>query len=268
MPAPTPKPTTTIIITGGAGGLGKVIATSFLNAGLNVSICDINTSRLSQTEAEWSSNSSYVGKFLISQTDITDENAVNKFVETTVSKFGRLDMLVNNAGILDRFDPVGSTEKALWDRVIGINLTGTFLMSKAAVRAMEKQDPVGGTVVNIGSVASYRGVNAGAAYTASKHAVLGLTRNTAGVYGEKGIYCIALLLGGMDDTNIGDAFASGVFNREGMERIGKVNPGYVHGETNIALEDVAKYCLFLTDRSMAANMNGAGITLNKNWPAA
>lgn len=266
MSSPPPKPTT-VIITGGAGGLGKAIATSFLNAGANVSICDVSLERLSQTEAEWSSNSAYAGRFLTSRTDITDEKAVNEFVAATVSKFGRLDMLVNNAGIMDGFDPVGTTEKTLWDRVIGINLTGTFLMSKAAVLAMEKQDPVGGTVINIGSVASYRGMNAGAAYTASKHAVLGLTRNTAAVYGEKGIYCIALLLGGMDDTNIVDAFASGV-NQKGMERMGQVNPGYVHGKTNVALEDVAKYCIFLSDRSMAETVNGAGIPLNKNWPVA
>ncbi|KAF2186180.1 NAD(P)-binding protein [Zopfia rhizophila CBS 207.26] len=256
----------TVIITGGAGGLGKTIAATFLQAGSKVAICDVNQQRLVQTASEW--ESLYAGRFITSGVDIMDEESVQEFMDAAVAKFGRLDILVNNAGIMDTFDTVGSTSKASWDRVIGVNLTGSFLTTKAAVNAMEKQSPQGGTVINIGSVASCKGVNAGLAYTVSKHGVLGLTRNTAGFYGDKGIFCIALMLGGMDDTNLSDSFASGRFNQDGMMRVGSVNPGYVPGKTNIPLTDVAKYCIFLADPAIAAASNGAGITVNKNWPPA
>ncbi|KAM0268395.1 hypothetical protein ACHAQH_009997, partial [Verticillium albo-atrum] len=254
-----------VAITGGAGGLGKAIAAEFLRKGANVAVCDVDQERLAQCEKEWSE--SHADRFLVSATDITSESAVINFVSVVTAKFGRLDMAVNNAGITDKFDPVGTTSKDIWDRVIGINLTGMFLVTKAAVNVMESQSPVGGTIINIGSVASYRGVNGGFAYTVSKHGVIGVTKNTAGYYGDKDINSIAFLLGGMDDTNLSDNYMAGI-NEDGMMRIGTVNPGYIVGKTGVALADVAKYCVFLADRDIAASSNGGVITFNKNWPAA
>lgn len=254
----------TVAVTGGAGGLGKAIANAFLEAGSNIAICDVNQDRLAQTEKEWEHSSD---RILVSKTNITDEAAVDEFIGGVVAKFGRLDLVVNNAGIIDDFDPIGTTSKASWDKVLGINLTGTFLTTKSAVNAMQNQSSPGGTIINIGSVASYRGVNGGLAYTVSKHGIVGLTRNTAGYYGDQGISCIAFLLGGMDDTNLGDNFHAGI-NQEAMGRIGAVNPGYVTGETGVALADVAKYCVFLADKGIAASSNGGLITFNKNWPCA
>jgi hypothetical protein len=94
-----------------------------------------------------------------------------------------------------------------------------------------------------------------------------LTKNTAGYYGDKGIYSITLLLGGMDDTNIGANFAAGI-NQGGMMRIGAANPNYIPGKTSVALADVAKYCFFLSDRGIASSTNGGCIAFNKNWPVA
>ena len=262
----------TVLVTGGAGGLGKTIAAAFLAAGSNVAICDVHEGRLSATKAEWAGEYG-AERFLVSKTDVTSESAVSDFVSAAVSRFGRVDMLVNNAGVMDGFDPAGSASKDLWDRVIGVNLTGPFLMSREVIRAIEaRQQSIpggssGGVIINIGSISSYKGLNAGAAYTASKHGLLGLTKNTAGFYGDKGIYCIALLLGGMDDTNVTDAF-TGSLNMDGMKRMQETSPGYVQGETNVALRDVAKYCVFLADRDIASSSNGAGISVNKNWPVA
>ncbi|KAL4974907.1 hypothetical protein BDW66DRAFT_138829 [Aspergillus desertorum] len=255
----------TVLVTGGAGGLGKAIATAFLCEGHNVAVCDVDEVRLSQAASDWSAHGE---RALVLRTDITDEEAVEDLTKRIRDKFGRLDMLINNAGVMDAFDPVGTTTKETWDRVIGINLTGAFLTTKAAVALMESQPHPGGIIINIGSVASYKGLNAGAAYTASKHGILGLSRNTAAFYGEKGIYSIALLLGGMDDTNIADHVKKGNFNKDGMARIGIANPGYVPGQTNIPLADVAKYCIFFSNPNMAAASNGAAINVNKNWPAS
>ncbi|KAI0536154.1 hypothetical protein GGR58DRAFT_404915 [Xylaria digitata] len=251
----------TIVITGGAGGLGKAIASAFLAAGANVAVFDVNEGRLKETAAEWEK---YGDKFITAQTDITDETAVNTFFANASAKFGRIDLLVNNAGIMDRFDAAGTTPLDLWNRVIGVNLTGAYLCTKAAINAFEAQSPSGGTIISIGSIASVRGLNAGAAYTASKHGLLGLVRNTAGFYGPKGIYSIAFLMGGMD-TNVIDAFATGV-NQEGMATVTGANP-FDPARQFVGLNDVAKYCIFFSDPAVAETSNGATININKNWPS-
>ncbi|KAI0872504.1 hypothetical protein GGS24DRAFT_433828 [Hypoxylon argillaceum] len=251
----------TIVVTGAAGGLGKVIASAFLEAGANVAIFDVHEERLKETAAEWEK---YGDKVITAKTDITDETAVNTFFANTSAKFGRIDMLVNNAGVMDKFDAAGTASLDMWNRVIGVNLTGSFLCTKAAIGVFEKQSPVGGTILNIGSIASFRGLNAGVAYTVSKHGLLGLVRNTASFYGPKGIYSIAFLMGGMD-TNIIDVFATG-YNQEGMAAMGTAYPGFVPGKTNVQLNDVAKYCLFFSDPALAEASNGTTININKNWP--
>ncbi|KAI0418419.1 hypothetical protein F5X98DRAFT_118773 [Xylaria grammica] len=253
----------TIVITGGAGGLGKVIASAFLEAGANVAIFDVHEGRLKETAAEWEK---YGDKFITAQTDITDETAVNTFFTSVSAKFGRIDLLVNNAGIMDKFDGVGTTSADMWNRIIGVNLTGAYLCTKAAVNAFEAQSPVGGTIINIASISAVRGLNAGAAYTASKHGLLGLVRNTAGFYGPKGIYSIAFLMGGMD-TNILDAFATGV-NQENMAAVSASNPPFDPAVTYVNLNDAAKYCLFFSDPGAARASNGAAISINNNWPTA
>ncbi|KAI0428673.1 hypothetical protein F5Y09DRAFT_279023 [Xylaria sp. FL1042] len=253
----------TIVVTGGAGGLGKVIASTFLDAGANVAVFDVHEGRLKETAAEWEKHGD---RSIISQTDITDEAAVNTFFTNVTAKFGRIDMLINNAGIMDKFDPAGTLPSDLWNRVIGVNLTGAYLCTKAAINAFEAQTPYGGTIINIASIAAVRGLAAGAAYTVTKHGLLGLMRNTAGFYGSKGIYSIAFLMGGMN-TNIVDVFATG-FNQEGMALNQTVNPGFDPAKTYVALTDVAKYCLFFSDPALAETSNGSTIALNKNWPQA
>jgi NAD(P)-dependent dehydrogenase (short-subunit alcohol dehydrogenase family) len=253
----------TVVITGGAGGLGKAVASAFLEAGANVAVCDVNEDRLKETAAEWEKHGD---KFITARTNVTEEEAVNKFFAEVSAKFGRIDMLINNAGVMDKFDAAGTAPLDLWNRVISINLTGAFLCTKAAVNAFEAQSPSGGTIISICSIASIRGLSAGVAYTASKHGLLGLVKNTAGFYGPKGIYSIAFLMGGME-TNIIDVFATG-FNQEGMAAMNAANPGFVMGKTNIQLSDVAKYCLFFSDPVMAEASNGSTVTLNKNFPSA
>ncbi|KAI0470906.1 hypothetical protein GGR56DRAFT_658164 [Xylariaceae sp. FL0804] len=275
--AASPAQGKTVIVTGGAGGLGHAIASAFLAAGARVAVCDVHAARLAEAEAGWraahsgpkSEDGGEEPPFLTSVVDVTSEAAVADFVAAAAERLGggRVDVLVNNAGVMDTFDPVGTTARDTWDRVLGVNLTGAFLCTKAAVNTFLAQTPPGGTVISIASVAATRGTHAGAAYTASKHGLLGLARNTAGVYGGRGISSIVLVLGGMDDTHIADAFASG-FSAEGIAAMQANSAAYVPGKTNVALADVAKYCLFLADPAVAAASNGAAITVNKNWPAA
>ncbi|KAK4153109.1 hypothetical protein C8A00DRAFT_43943 [Chaetomidium leptoderma] len=253
----------TVIVTGAAGGLGKAIATAFLAAGANVVICDVNPQRLASVEEEWSK--SYADKFLAQKTDVSDEAAVQALVDAAVSKFGRLDVLVNNAGVMDDFSPTGACSKEKWDRILNINLNGPFITTKAAIAQFEKQEPAGGVIINIGSIASIHGFKAGTAYTVSKAALMALTKSTAGFYGDKGIYSIGLMLGGMD-TNITDAFGQGMH----MDMFQKVQASQspFSPEKQVPIESVAKYCLFLSDKDIAPSANGSCNLFNKNWPEA
>ncbi|OIW31130.1 NAD(P)-binding protein [Coniochaeta ligniaria NRRL 30616] len=259
----------TALITGAGGGLGKVIAETFLLAGANVVICDINPSRVSAVQDEWSATDSYAGRFLVRQADVTSEESLQSLVDAVVAQFGRLDVLVNNAGVMDDFTPVGACPRVEWDRVIGVNLTGTYLATKIAVNQMEAQEPKGGSIINIGSNASYRGMSSGVAYTVSKAGVVGLTKNTAGFYGPKGIYCSALLLGGMADTNIAEGMARGqYFHHEMFQAVSESQSRFDPATKSLPLASVAKYILFLTDGDIAVNANGSCIVYNRNWPEA
>lgn len=268
---------TTVLVTGAAGGLGKVIAAAYLEAGANVAICDINEARLAATKEEFESKAAG-DRFLAAKTDITSEAAVESLVADVVARFGRLDILVNNAGMMDIFDPVGDLKKETWDRVLGVNLTGSFLCMKAAVNAFQKQKQQkseensgsssgGGIIIQIGSNASYTGMSSGAAYTVSKHGVAALVRNTAGFYGDKGIYTVGLMLGAMVDTNISDAIGGlGGFNQAAFAKTMGATPPLAHEA--VQLRDVAKYCVFLADKSIAASVNGSCVPFNRNWPKA
>lgn len=266
---------TTVIITGAGGGLGKATATFFLAAGANVAICDVNQDRLTATEQEWTAAGHPAEKFLTTILDVTDEGQVQAFVAATAAKFGRVDVLINNAGIMDDFSPVGECSKELWDRVLGVNLHGPYHTSRAAIAQFEKQKQqqpdagagagAGGVIINICSVAALRGDYAGAAYTASKHGLLGLTRNTAASYADKGIYSVALVLGGMP-TNIADSMAKG-FHVETFQRQQTEHP-LVPEKHLLQLDNVAKYCLFLSDKGIARSANGSTVNFTNNWPAA
>ncbi|KAK1775667.1 hypothetical protein QBC45DRAFT_238669 [Copromyces sp. CBS 386.78] len=255
----------TVLVTGAAGGLGKVIAETFLSAGANVVICDVNQQRISAVEEDWTKT--YADRFLTKQTDVSNEAAVQELIDASVAKFGRLDVLVNNAAIMDDFSPAGDCSKELWDRVLAINLTGPFLTTKAAVKQFEKQEQPGGVIVNIGSNAGYMGFEAGVAYTASKHAVMALTKNTAGFYADKGIYCMSLLLGGLAGTNIVDSFAKGM-HVEMYQKVMASGSPFEPGKNDTPLESIAKYCLFLSQSDIAPVSNGSCVVFNRNWPVA
>lgn len=131
---------------------------------------------------------------------IADKETAEQLVDHAVSTYGRLDILCNNAGVMDYMQAVGELSDDAWRRVLRINLDGLMFTSRRAVPHMCKQG--GGSIVNIASTAGISGAAAGAAYTASKHALVGLTRNTAWMYAQQGIRCNAICPGGTK-TNIG-----------------------------------------------------------------
>lgn len=143
----------TCLVTGGAGGLGKSVALAFLAGGANVVICDIDQKALDIVSKEFSNQ----GPILVVQCDITDPAAVKSLVNQTVEHFGSLDVLVNCAGITDRFEPVGEVDEDVWARVLAVNLTAPFLMSKEVICHFLQRNATNVSIINIGSLASQRG---------------------------------------------------------------------------------------------------------------
>lgn len=148
----------TVLVTGGAGGLGRVVAEHFFSIGANVVICDINQKLLADFNDKVSSVDP--DRTLAVETDITSETALDVLFERIEAKFGHLDYAINNAGIGDFFDPAGSVELDQWSRVIALNLTAPTFVTKRAVNLMLKTQ-VKGAIVNVASVAAFKGFASG-----------------------------------------------------------------------------------------------------------
>ncbi|KAI7362022.1 putative short chain dehydrogenase/oxidoreductase [Hortaea werneckii] len=249
----------TALITGACGGLGRDIAQTFLQLGANVVVCDVNGQLISDFNEKVAS--AYPECVLAVKCDVTDETALDELFQQAENKFGRLDYVVNNAGIMDKFDPAGEMDRSMWDRVIAINLTAPAMVTKRAVNVFLKHETAG-AIVNIASIAGTRGYASGAAYTASKHGILGLTKNTGVYYAPQGIRCNAIMAGGMN-TNIASAFMNGL-NMEGLKTMRKTFPEE-HYRT-VSTEKIAKLVSYLCSED-AEIVNGACWTADGGWTA-
>ncbi|WP_017547482.1 SDR family NAD(P)-dependent oxidoreductase [Salinicoccus carnicancri] len=163
-----------VIITGGSGGIGKQTALQFLQEGAKVTIVDINEESLTSAREELSRQ----GEVLAVQADVSDEADVENYIRATVEKFGKVDVLFNNAGIIGKVGSLVDQEYDNFKAVTGVNMNGVFLGLKHAIKQMIKQGTPG-SIINTGSVDSFRGSPEQSAYSATKHAVVGLTKTAA-----------------------------------------------------------------------------------------
>jgi NAD(P)-dependent dehydrogenase (short-subunit alcohol dehydrogenase family) len=182
-----------VVVTGAGAGMGKAIASGFAAEGARIVAGDIDGARLDALVSELTAQGAQV---IAVQGNVAIAADCNKLIDTAKSQLGRLDILVNNAGIMDRFLPVAELTDELWERVLGVNLTGQMYTCRRALPIMLEQG--GGVIVNFSSGAGLGGGFAGAAYTASKHGVIGLTRSIASMYAKKGIRCVAICPGGVN----------------------------------------------------------------------
>ena len=163
------------IITGAGTGIGKYTALALLDEGYSVVLAGRRAEMLEAVVDE-----SGVGEKVIAvPTDVGDPQAVEHLFETTRTTFGRLDLLFNNAGSGAPAIPLEELTLDQWQRVISVNLTGAFLCTQAAFRIMKAQDPKGGRIINNGSISAHVPRPNSAPYTATKHAITGLTKSTA-----------------------------------------------------------------------------------------
>ena len=247
----------TIIVTGAGSGIGRSTALQLAERGAHVIVADISDSAHGVVGEITSAG----GQATAAIGDISDQGVVDKLVDDAVATGGRLG-LVNNAGIMDQFAGAATTDDIQWERCLRINLTAPFLLTRAVLPHM--LDAGGGAIVNLGSAASIRGAAAGAAYTASKHGVAGLTKNTAYTYGRENIRCNLIAPGGVE-TNImtTSAAETQIDPANGLAAITPIHEGAIR---NAKPEELAEPIVFLLSDA-ASNVNGAIIPVDAGWAA-
>ncbi|GAA5203538.1 SDR family NAD(P)-dependent oxidoreductase [Microbacterium jejuense] len=239
----------TVIVTGAGSGIGRATASRVAREGGRVIAVDVSQERLDEFVA------AHDGADVVALTaDITDDEGVARIVEAAGD---RIDGLANIAGIMDDMTPVGDVTDAVWDRVFRVNVTGTMKLMRAVIPAMLAQG--GGSIVNTSSEASLRGSAAGAAYTASKHAVVGLTKSSAFMYGPSGIRVNAVAPGAVI-TNIEAKFNSPL----GADR---VRAGMSVMTPPVAADRLAASITFLLSDD-GVNVNGQNLASDGGWSAA
>lgn len=226
-----------VLITGGAGGIGKETAKLFLENGANVALVDISQEALEQTKADLNAPD----RVLVIQGDVTKEEDVESYVQQTVEKFGSIDVFFNNAAIAGPATLIKELDKKTFDTIMNINVTGVFLGLKHVIKQMEKQGH--GSIINTASNAAYIGAAGMAGYIASKHAVAGLTKTAALEVAASGIRVNAVAPAAIDTQML-----SGIqknFNAEDPESAGEaIKQGIPLGRFGTPY-DVAQVVLFL-----------------------
>jgi NAD(P)-dependent dehydrogenase (short-subunit alcohol dehydrogenase family) len=209
----------TAFITGAASGIGRATAQAFAAEGARVAITDRGEAALKETAEHLKTAGAEV---LTITCDVSQPDQVEAAVAQAVKTFGRIDCAFNNAGVENKATPLAEIELEEWDRILGINLRGMFVCMKHELTQMLKQG--GGVIVNTSSGAGIRGVAGGGAYTASKHAILGMTKSAALDYAKSNIRVNAVLPGNIA-TPMMDRFTGGDIQKaidlEPVGRLGK-----------------------------------------------
>ena len=172
-----------VLVTGAAGGIGRAAAVAFGRAGACVVVADISVDGGHATAAMIVESG---GKALFVQCNVTRAHEVAALVDKTVAYYGRLDCAFNNAGVEEESLPLAEADEGLFDRIMNVNVKGTFLCMKYEIGQMLKQE-AGGVIVNTASVAGLVGAPTQPVYAASKHAVIGMTKTAAAEYARSGI---------------------------------------------------------------------------------
>ena len=164
------------LVTGAGTGIGKAVALALMKEGYATVLAGRRQDKLDETAAD---GKAINGKSLVVPTDVSDAASIKALFARTKESFGRLDVLFNNAGIGAPAVPFEDLPLETWKKVVDTNLTGIFLCTQEAIKIMKAQNPRGGRIINNGSISAHTPRPRSAAYTATKHAVTGLTKSTA-----------------------------------------------------------------------------------------
>lgn len=240
----------TAIVTGAASGIGRATAIRLAGEGAKVIACDVSEPGLAETLAQLGDGHETVAADVTSQADVE---------RVVAAAGGSIDVLANVAGIMDHFMPLGELDDDTWSKVIGVNLTGVMRLTRAVLPMM--QEAGHGAIVTVASEASLGAGAAGAAYTTSKHGVIGLVRHVAFFYGPSGIRSNAVLPGAVE-TGIGassDPRSDWVMPRAQL-KMATMGP--------VAQPDQIATVVSWLASDEASNVNGALVTSDGGWSAA
>ncbi len=225
------------VVTGAGSGIGAACALGLADDGWRVVLAGRRVEALRAVAAR------AAGTAVCVPTDVTDEGQVRALFDRTVSELGRVDLLFNNAGLSSPARTVDEVRLEEWQQAVAVNLTGVFLCSREAFRVMRAQSPQGGRIINNGSISAQVPRPLSAAYTATKHAVTGLTKSLSLDGRPYDIACGQLDVGNAA-TEMTDRMAAGVRQADGTMR----------AEPRMAVEDVGRAVAYMASLPLDANV--------------
>ena len=228
------------LVTGAGSGIGRAVAVALYDAGFDLVLAGRRPSRLDETAASCTSRP---GRVVARAVDVADPAAVSSLFDDIQSTFGRLDVLFNNAGLSARAVPIDELAFEEWRAVVDVNLTGTFLCAQGAVRLMKAQRPMGGRIINNGSISATAPRPFSAPYTATKHAITGLTKSLSLDGRAYDIACSQIDIGNAE-TEMTDPMAAGVRQADGS----------VRPEPRFDVRHVAEAVVYMAGLPPAANV--------------
>jgi NAD(P)-dependent dehydrogenase (short-subunit alcohol dehydrogenase family) len=228
------------LVTGAGTGIGKAVALALMREGYAVALAGRRKDKLAETAAE---GNAIGGKSLVVPTDVSDPNSVKALFARTRETFGRLDVLFNNAGIGAPAMPLEDLPYEAWKKVVDTNLTGLFLCTQEAIRIMKAQTPRGGRIINNGSISAHTPRPQAVAYTATKHAVTGLTKQTALDCRGHDIACGQIDIGNAA-TPLTERMVAGVLQPDGSRR----------AEPRMSADDVGRAVVYMAGLPLDTNV--------------
>jgi len=228
------------VVTGASAGIGRATALGLLAAGYGVALAGRRMSELEETAALAGANAAHA---LPVATDVADPDAVNALFAAVTKRWGRLDLLFNNAGMGVQGYLFEDLPVEKWLQVVSVNLTGSFLCAQAAFRIMKEQKPQGGRIINNGSISAHTPRPDSAPYTATKHAITGLTRSLM-LDGRKYDICAGQIDIGNAATPMTARMQKGVKQPDGEMKV----------EPTMDVENVAKAIIYMDSLDLSANV--------------
>jgi len=228
------------VVTGAGSGIGKAVAIALLRRGYAVALAGRRTPLLEAAARESGEDPT---RGLAVPTDVGDAESVRRLFEATRDTFGRLDLLFNNAGANAPGVPLEDLTVEQWQSVVDVNLTGAFLCTQQAFLLMKAQRPMGGRIINNGSLSAHVPRPNSAPYTATKHAITGLTKSTSLDGRKYDIACGQIDIGNAE-TDMTARFATGTLQASGQTSV----------EPRVAVAHVVEAVLFMADLPLEANV--------------
>lgn len=240
-----------VLVTGAGAGIGRAMAEEFFAEGASIAVLDVDLGAAEETVALLGNGD----RAFAVAADVSGWDSVSAAVDSVLERFGRIDVLCNNAGIMDNYTPAHEVPLEEWNRVIAVNLTGPFLVARAVIPTMLSQSA--GAIINTASLCAISAGGAGPCYTSSKHGVLGLTRQLTFDYGRQGIRVNAICPGSIETAmNVGEGASVAADVEEELAR----TPAGRWGQPS----EIARLAVYLASDE-AAFIHGTSVVIDGGW---